>query len=569
MAFLHKFTHASIVLAIAALQQSMADNFLARPSLQDLAEQVDPVLLHRLVNEVEEALGRSLRNSSAQDFEEIQAHLRPTFKSLRKNSNGNLDHSAVSYILHRYFVQQHGWIIRGFQSDSAGDAWNMESAAQLLSGRVPGLVQEIFEKRVGEAGSNLHDVAVLAALLEHLIHEDLHTKLQAVYHMKNLSTNAVLNADRATAVIQLHMMLFIQGYTDLSVFDADQLDLFTEHFSKLYPAWDETRELLAKAEHEVAAGATSFEFKEVAAVLEEAGHRYYKEVHHKQCQHTKSLLLEMEENGTGRVRLVDFYKAALYENKYQFTETIDYLRQIGALDESDAGVPRVIIPNYVSGQSNCVARTSYYAICCPDDCESHFDHLEQVLGQPEAPPAEILASLQGDARLSSLLLRRLDSIAAHHNGLVPLHGRLFAQWMHFAHPHSCIYPHVSGSVYTKTMEEWEEDTGLRSGSTIDELLNWTKQLDEQGAYTEANRKSDVQTCDMWSMEEELVVKQASPKVRSTPDVWDVDLRPGRWVARVVKFVVLLSAVGFILFTLRSDGTGLKSVLHVNEAKQFV
>merc|ERR1719310_2064750 len=188
----------------------------------------------------------------------------------------------------------------------------------------------------------------------------------------------------------------------------------------------------------------------------EAADEYYKKVHGSQCQHTKEMLLEMEDRSSGRVRLYDFYRAAVEEHKYQFTETITYLRHIGALDESDALTPRVIIPNYVSGQSNCVARTSYVAVCCPDDCESKLDHLEHVLKKPEASPSEILAWMSDDEyeSISELMVRRLDEIAAHHGGLVPLHGRLFSQWMHFAHPQSCVYPHVSGSTYTKTTEEW-------------------------------------------------------------------------------------------------------------------
>ena len=73
--------------------------------------------------------------------------------------------------------------------------------------------------------------------------------------------------------------------------------------------------------------------------------------------------------GAGRVRVADFYKKALNEGQWQFSESIDYLRQLGALDESDAANPRVIIPNYISGPSNCVASSSYYSVCCLDECE--------------------------------------------------------------------------------------------------------------------------------------------------------------------------------------------------------
>merc|ERR1719392_276249 len=108
----------------------------------------------------------------------------------------------------------------------------------------------------------------------------------------------------------------------------------------------------------------------------------------------KSMLLEMEDSGTGRVKLGDFYGAAVHKGRHQFTETINYLRQIGSLDESDPSSPRVIIPNYVSGLSNCIARTQYYSVCCLDDCEPLFYKLEQELGKPEPTPAEVITIVE-------------------------------------------------------------------------------------------------------------------------------------------------------------------------------
>merc|ERR1719414_2559172 len=43
---------------------------------------------------------------------------------------------------------------------------------------------------------------------------------------------------------------------------------------------------------------------------------------------------------------------------------------------------------------------------------------------------------------------RLEQIASHHKGQVPLHGRLFMQWMHHA------FPHVSGTTSPVSQDEW-------------------------------------------------------------------------------------------------------------------
>merc|ERR1719293_535936 len=61
--------------------------------------------------------------------------------------------------------------------------------------------------------------------------------------------------------------------------------------------------------------------------------------------------------------------------------------------------------------------------------------------------------------LSSALVARLEEIAQHHGGLVPLHGRLFAQWLHHAYPRECPFPHVAGAVEPMYPEEWAQRMG--------------------------------------------------------------------------------------------------------------
>eukprot|EP00929_Paragymnodinium_shiwhaense_P034983 TRINITY_DN18972_c1_g1_i1.p1 TRINITY_DN18972_c1_g1~~TRINITY_DN18972_c1_g1_i1.p1 ORF type:complete len:591 (-),score=109.45 TRINITY_DN18972_c1_g1_i1:29-1738(-) len=539
--------------AATALCVDATDGFLGRPSLEALAQQADPALLQRLVAEVEDALGDALRISSKHHLAQIEEMLRPTFWALPKNSFSKLDHAAVRYALHRHFVQRHGWVIRGFQQEVADGAWNSSSAVQLLQGRVPGLVQELFEKRIGEQGAGLHDLAVLAVLFEHLIHEDIRSRLRDVYDVSKVAMDAVVDGDRAQYLVNLYMMFFIQGYTDLTTFAPDEIELLVERYSTIYPVWPRALEMLQEVREGFRPGATTFGFEDLAKVIEDASHRLYETVHHEQCQHTKDMLMEMEDGESGRVRLLDFYRAAIYENKYQFTETIDFLRQMGTLDESDSKTPKVIIPNYVSGPSNCIARTSYYAVCCPDACESRFDHLEHVLKRPEASPDEILAWMaDGEPEaIPSALVGRLQAIADHHGGQVPLHGRLFAQWMHFAHPQSCVYPHVSGVAYSKTLEEWEDETGSQAGATVQEIMDWEQVLSKQSEQGSAARSTQKGApwwetgSDMWTMDEELVVVRPGAVVRAKKEMGSAMMlaKGGLFVATFAAALVYVSRAG--------------------------
>merc|ERR1719272_1634262 len=109
----------------------------------------------------------------------------------------------------------------------------------------------------------------------------------------------------------------------------------------------------------------------------------------KECQDLKTSLLKMEDVGSGRVRLGNFYHSALNGN-WQFSESVDYLKVLGALDESDPLRLRVIIPNYVNSPSNCVASSKFYSVCCIDECDPLMKQLETEIAAPEASPSRII-----------------------------------------------------------------------------------------------------------------------------------------------------------------------------------
>merc|ERR1719463_510323 len=107
-----------------------------------------------------------------------------------------------------------------------------------------------------------------------------------------------------------------------------------------------------------------------------------------ECSQLKGTLLKVEDRGTGRVRLPDFYKPAFggHDGAWQFQESVPYLQQVGALDESIPEDPKVIISNYLGSQANCIASSSFYAVCCMDQCESLLGHLENDIKASEATP---------------------------------------------------------------------------------------------------------------------------------------------------------------------------------------
>jgi diadenosine tetraphosphatase ApaH/serine/threonine PP2A family protein phosphatase len=96
-----------------------------------------------------------------------------------------------------------------------------------------------------------------------------------------------------------------------------------------------------------------------------------------------------------------------------------------------------------------------------DECEGILGRIEQLVSAPEVPASTILkivptiasATTPNNRTLSSWLQHRLNEIAEHHGGLVPLHGRLFAQWLHYAYPRECNFPHVAGTIDPQRPED--------------------------------------------------------------------------------------------------------------------
>merc|ERR1719362_1896504 len=118
-----------------------------------------------------------------------------------------------------------------------------------------------------------------------------------------------------------------------------------------------------------------------------------------ECRSLKASLADMEFRNTGRVLLSDFYREGL-KGKFLFVEHVDYLRNLGALDESDPKHPSVIIANYLASPANCLVSTSFHSVCCFDECEGLMGRLEHSISAPTASPervAELISDLQSDS----------------------------------------------------------------------------------------------------------------------------------------------------------------------------
>jgi len=512
-----------------------------------------------LLDELEDVLGSEHRRFTERRIQKLEDAVLPTFKAMRKNEHGKLSHGAVSYLLHRLFVQRHGWIIEGLSPTGGKEqsTWNESSASALFEDRVPEFVQSTFENRTGKFGLGVHEIAVVAATLEHLVHKESIERLRLAYQSMELQPEDEISPKEGEEVLDAYMTLYVLGFlikgrTEMKPKDVKHL---RNNIAEIYPTWPDTQKYIREVHETVAPSRDYYFFADLVTVIEEAGERYgrWQDL---ECRTLKNDLLQIEDTGAGgagRVRLADFYKQALHHDKWQFSESQEFLRQNGALDESDPKNPRVIIPNYVNNPSNCIASSTYYSVCCIDECEGLLAHLEDKIGKPDGSPKEISAivasllssSQTAERKLSPWLLQQLDDVAAHHAGKVPLHGRLFTQWMHFAYPRECAFPHVAGSVDPKHLVDML-DENLTTHAATKEDMEWHVEAVPERMENILDASTHEQV-GLKSMEEELVVRCPIEPASTGTTVKS-------WLLRGIAMVGAVAAISMRLMRARPKGS---------------
>jgi len=244
-----------------------------------------------------------------------------------------------------------------------------------------------------------------------------------------------------------------------------------------------------------------YSFDAASSIMEGMLHQYGR-WQNADCREMQGALMALDPDRTGRVPLRDFYSSQITA-EYNFTESPAYLRGIGALDEVPGRSPMVRIANYMAGPSNCVAHSSYFSVCCLSDCHALMNELEGQLQAPAALPERLIGlvanlsspSVDAPRQLSDALQAKLRAVAERHGGTVPVHGRLFAQWMHFAFPSECPYPHVAEDAELLTPFHWKSNR-IQTGATWEERQ---RHLQEPAVLMDAADVSDL----LWSDEEVL------------------------------------------------------------------
>ncbi|CAK0890469.1 unnamed protein product [Prorocentrum cordatum] len=442
---------------------------------------------HEVREATAEVLGCGGRIDEAR-LARVEEALLPIWRASPKNEGGRVQHRTLRYMAHRYFTRRFSMWVRGLEhSGSAISEWR---AADVLSQQVPRYVESVLASRhAAEHGFDLRDAALMVAALERMVFDAESQLLEDVYRRHMRPTDRGIHRSALVAIVQEYLLRWILAE---NVGDGPGPIMNREATARAFPNW---RGVADMADGEIRALdfrkrrlAKLYTFEDAHEIVGGIVHRFGS-FWESECTSMKDQLVAMDVHKTGRVPLAKFYGTGL-DADWRFAESEAYLRDLGALDETSAWRGKqVIIANYI---------------------QSLLGEVEAGVGRPVGTPDEILRlvgnmtsqhALDGDAdegapQVSASLRRQLEEIASAHGGQVPLHGRLFAQWLHYAFPRECPFPHRAGAASARTPTEF----GQGYIATPEDMREHANLAD---APQEPVDKEELQWMSQWSSEEEL------------------------------------------------------------------
>jgi hypothetical protein len=432
--------------------------------------------------DLQDAMGTAL-GMAANRLPEIVKALSPIFAVLPKNTHGRIERSMLRYALHRHFQKQYNVIVRGLEPTQ-----NMLGAKALVTvdgifrDRAPIFIQGVLEGRFFKKGFDLEDAAAIAAILEELILEVPVNAVDAWEKARNY--RKFWKRSELEEMLDGYVLQFMVAD------DPSTQNLTQAEAEEIVPKWKTVQDfargeidrLLHKRRQDGSGNAFALDsfsvsdFQEVVKSITSGFGAWWEQ----ECQEIKKNLISMDTMKTGRAALSDFYHKSV-GGEWRFSESEAYLRELGALDESSkVQGPQVILPNYLLGASNCIGTSTYYHVCCVNECEILLGEVEQAVKGPVALPKGVFAAVlnmteeEDRGHLFGHLEQQLKNIANAHQGQVPLHGRLFGQWMHRAFPQECPFPHQAGSIQPRVPLEFQSEVGEDYLVTQEEIQKHTK-----------------------------------------------------------------------------------------------
>jgi len=418
------------------------------------------------------------RSAAAGRIRKIEEELSPLWRVAKKNERGAITNNTMRYVAHRYFTNKYGWSVKGLQP--AGASWLHVMAVtpdvrQVTKYIAPTYLHEELLTATGAEDLDIHRLALFISTIEHLIHAEMLDYLYSVHRVMQVKVAGEKTEGELDTIISSFMLIYAFG-TNLEVSTKRDLDKSAAFLQENHKGWQQLQariQDLKKSKPD--AGTKGFnglmDFVEAIA-------KDYRQWQNPTCTEARERLLAMPSYKDGQVSLADFAPVHVAGYRLLFSEQQDYLQKLGALDESTAGDPKLLVANYITSQALCLTTASYYTVCCHNPCEDIMAKLEHATGEPSATADQIASALAegGAGRLLTEAERAsLDALTAN-NSRVVLHERPLAMWLHSIFPVDCPMPRDHETINPKTADEWMADPGSNVQDTEELMLEVSDNL---------------------------------------------------------------------------------------------
>lgn len=474
---------------------------------------------------LEAALVRSYRTLSEHNSEslplllEIQAWMEPSFRALPKVAKGRVGPRGAAHLVHLFFNTNFGINLPGLQNGNPFHRDPVKALAEvsLIQTRAPKLSHAMAAL---PASYTLPELAAYVAVLQRLIIKEIRIALKVAWRLRNHTANAQLAPKELRRVLSSALILMhdwdrvllqpstLKQWTDPAIIR--RFRLHEQAATQNADSWKQLKKFVAETTRRALPQEERYSFKSAMPAFLEL-FRTYGSFQNLDCQDMKTVLRGLDETGHGRVSLEAFYSVPEVPNsRFYFRESSQKLDGLGLVDWS-LWMPRVLATNYVDGAHNCVAPNPHFSICCIDECGSLLRQMEAGAEAPTSSPEKLLdiaKQLTLTGNLTKELEDRLYGIAHANGGQVSLHGRLFAQWLHFWQPYKCAYPQVPGFQFDPAA--WKDRKYTWNVQEKESFVSSLNTLPKQSLH-----KSNLLA--WWSDEESLPLSETASDSWSTTD----------------------------------------------------
>lgn len=439
----------------------------------------------------------------------FEAALRPLFAVLPHTPTGGLTANAARYALHRVFVDARGWNVNGLEESKLyalslaqnGPA-ELPPLHRILQGEVPQEVESAFEKCSADMG--VQELALLAATLDELVHQEVLQQVKAVFKAKKLPMFGHIDDQQLQKVLEQVMIGYICDAAGIVSPEREKYIDGKLDIKEKYPSWLNLQNFLHSIQEVVLpTQATRVDFEDLTNVIKELN-EHYGRWQNGECQVLSQELRQLESECPGHVPLRDFYSSHFSRGNWQFTESVAYLRSLGALEESQREKPKLISTNYVLGANNCVATSKYYSQCCLNQCDGHLRTLEKAVAKSEVAPDDLQAAVKAvlpEPDMPALVSKKLVEISQKPGqaGRVALHGLPFAEWLHHAYPRECPAPKIH-NLPEELPGHFETRNGKSPAFSDEDMEAYLKKLPEVDRDQECHIAWTEEPVETWTME---------------------------------------------------------------------